>query len=56
MSYIEESLSSGEQIVAVFRLHWFSRLPMVLWIILASVLLNAVFARVERAFVTWRPV
>lgn len=35
MSYIEESLSSGEQIVAVFRLHWFSRLPMVLWIILA---------------------
>jgi uncharacterized membrane protein YdbT with pleckstrin-like domain len=35
MSYIEESLSSGEEIVAVFRLHWFSRLPMVLWIILA---------------------
>ena len=28
----------------------------VLWIILASVLLNALFARVERAFVTWRPV
>lgn len=35
MSYIEESLSSGEEIVAAFRLHWFSRLPMVLWIILA---------------------
>lgn len=35
MSYIEESLSSGEEIVATFRLHWFSRLPMVLWIILA---------------------
>lgn len=35
MSYIEESLSSGEEIVALFRLHWFSRLPMVLWIILA---------------------
>ena len=35
MSYIEESLSSGEEIVAVFRLHWFSRLPMVLWILLA---------------------
>lgn len=28
----------------------------VLWIVLASVLLNTVFARVERAFVTWRPV
>lgn len=35
MSYIEESLSSGEEVVALFRLHWFSRLPMVLWIILA---------------------
>jgi uncharacterized membrane protein YdbT with pleckstrin-like domain len=35
MSYIEESLSSGEEVVAVFRLHWFSRLPMVLWILLA---------------------
>lgn len=35
MSYIEESLSSGEEVAASFRLHWFSRLPMVLWIILA---------------------
>ncbi|MEK6592902.1 MAG: PH domain-containing protein [Pseudomonadota bacterium] len=35
MSYIEESLSSGEEVVAIFKLHWFSRLPMVLWIILA---------------------
>jgi uncharacterized membrane protein YdbT with pleckstrin-like domain len=35
MSYIEESLSSGEVVAASFRLHWFSRLPMVLWIILA---------------------
>jgi hypothetical protein len=28
----------------------------VLWIVLASVLLNVAFARVERSFVTWRPV
>lgn len=35
MSYIEESQSSGEEVVALFRLHWFSRLPMALWIILA---------------------
>jgi uncharacterized membrane protein YdbT with pleckstrin-like domain len=35
MSYIEESLSTGEEVAAKFRLHWFSRLPMVLWIILA---------------------
>jgi uncharacterized membrane protein YdbT with pleckstrin-like domain len=32
---MEESLSTGEQIVALFRLHWFSKLPMVLWIVLA---------------------
>lgn len=35
MSYIEESLSSGEEVAARFRLHWCSKLPMALWIILA---------------------
>lgn len=35
MSYIEESLSSGEEVAASFRLHWFSKLPMALWIVLA---------------------
>jgi uncharacterized membrane protein YdbT with pleckstrin-like domain len=35
VTYMEESLSTGEQIVALFRLHWFSKLPMVLWIVLA---------------------
>ena len=35
MTYIEESLSTGEEVVALFRLHWFSKLPMVLWIVLA---------------------
>jgi len=37
MSFIEESLSSGEEIVARFKLHWFSRIPMVLWLALGLV-------------------
>jgi uncharacterized membrane protein YdbT with pleckstrin-like domain len=34
VSYIEESLSAGERVEGLFKLHWFSRLPMVGWIIL----------------------
>ncbi len=34
MSYIEESLSTGEKVEARFRLHWVSKLPMVMWIVL----------------------
>lgn len=34
MSYIEESLSTGEKVEGLFRLHWFARVPMVIWIIL----------------------
>lgn len=34
MSYIEESLSSGEKVEAVFKLHWFARVPMFIWLIL----------------------
>ena len=34
MSYIEQSLSSGEEIEAVFKLHWFSKIPMIIWVIL----------------------
>lgn len=37
MSFIEESLSSGEEIVARFKLHWYSRIPMVIWIVLGLV-------------------
>lgn len=37
MSYIEDSLSSGEKVEAIFKLHWFSYVPMVLWIILGLV-------------------
>ncbi|MBC7803538.1 MAG: PH domain-containing protein [Candidatus Parcubacteria bacterium] len=34
MSYIEESLSAGEKIEGLFKLHWFAWMPMVGWIIL----------------------
>lgn len=34
-TYIEESLSTGEKVEALFPLHWFARLPMILWIVLA---------------------
>ncbi len=34
MAYIDESLSAGEEISALFRLHWITRIPMVLWLLL----------------------
>jgi len=34
MSFIEDSLSTGEHIVARFKLHWSSRIPLVLWVLL----------------------
>ena len=35
MSYIEESLSDGEEIKELFKLHWFSKIPLIIWAILA---------------------
>jgi len=35
MGYIQDSLSNGEQVQNLFKLHWFSKVPMVIWIILA---------------------
>ncbi len=34
MSYINESLSDGESVSALFKLHWVTRIPMVLWLLL----------------------
>jgi uncharacterized membrane protein YdbT with pleckstrin-like domain len=34
MSYIEQSLSEGEKVVKLFRLHWTARLWLALWIVL----------------------
>ena len=40
MSYIEESLSDGEQVENVFMLHWFAWAPMIIWLILGIVTLG----------------
>jgi len=37
MSYIEQSLSTGERVEGLFKLHWFAWVPMVAWIILGLV-------------------
>lgn len=34
MPYIEESLSTGEEISALFKLHWIARVPLALWLLL----------------------
>lgn len=34
MAYIDESLSAGEEISALFKLHWVTHIPMVLWLLL----------------------
>jgi uncharacterized membrane protein YdbT with pleckstrin-like domain len=44
MSYIEESLSDGEQVVARFDLHWVQRLPIFLWCVLVVTLPLAIYA------------
>ena len=33
MSYIEESLSTGEEVRSLFKLHWVAKLPVILWTI-----------------------
>jgi len=35
VGYIQESLSNGEEVKELFKLHWFSKIPMIIWIILA---------------------
>ena len=35
MSYIKQSLSTGEEIQELFQLHWFAKIPMIVWAILA---------------------
>ena len=43
MSYLEESLSDGEKVVAVFRQHWVTRIWMVLWILLIVTIPIAIY-------------
>ena len=35
MGYIQESLSDGEEVRALFKLHWFAKIWMIVWIVLA---------------------
>jgi hypothetical protein len=35
MGYIQESLSDGEEVRALFKLHWFAKIWMIIWIVLA---------------------
>lgn len=34
MAYIDESLSAGEEVSARFRLHWVTRIPLAIWLLL----------------------
>lgn len=43
MSYIEESLSSGESVVGVFHTHWFSYVPVVLYTLLVITIPVAIY-------------
>ena len=35
MGYIQDSLSNGEEVRELFKLHWFAKIWMILWIVLA---------------------
>ncbi|MGA0024303.1 MAG: PH domain-containing protein [Burkholderiales bacterium] len=35
MAYIDESLSTGEEVSARFQLHWVTRIPLAIWLLLA---------------------
>jgi uncharacterized membrane protein YdbT with pleckstrin-like domain len=40
VSYIAESLSQGEEVKSLFKLHWFAWIPMVVWLLLGLVTLG----------------
>jgi uncharacterized membrane protein YdbT with pleckstrin-like domain len=35
MSYINDSLSDGEEVRNLFKLHWLAKTPMIIWFVLA---------------------
>jgi uncharacterized membrane protein YdbT with pleckstrin-like domain len=37
MSFIEDSLSAGEEVIARFKLHWLVKVPLWIWILLGLV-------------------
>ena len=50
MSYIEESLSSGEEVRAIFKFHWVAKLPMILWMVLLVTIPLAVWEWLKLRF------
>lgn len=50
MSYIEESLSAGEKVEGLFRLHWFAWVPVVLWALLVITLPVAFYVFLQLKF------
>jgi len=50
MSYIDESLSAGEKVEALFRLHWFAWVPVVLWALLVITLPVALYVYLQLRF------
>jgi len=44
MSYIEDSLSKDEEIHEIYKLHWFSKIPMILWVIAVIAVAIALFS------------
>jgi uncharacterized membrane protein YdbT with pleckstrin-like domain len=50
MSYIEESLSAGEKVEGLFRLHWFAWVPVALWALLVITLPVALYVYLQLRF------
>lgn len=50
MSYIEESLSAGEKVEGLFRLHWFAWAPVALWTVLVITLPVALYMYLQLKF------
>jgi uncharacterized membrane protein YdbT with pleckstrin-like domain len=53
MGYIQESLSEGEEVRALFKLHWSARIPMIAWMILTIVSLGATLFIVLMGWLNW---
>lgn len=49
MAYINQSLSKDEKIHEIYKLHWLSKIPMIIWIVLAipTLGLTLIFALYE---------
>ena len=50
MTYIEESLSAGEKVEGLFRLHWFAWVPVALWALLVITLPVALYVYLQLRF------